>query len=121
MRGVIPDIENVRQAALKYDEAQKTGKAILLVANKELGEAYVEQLARADPDMIVYADLEEENPTEAEEEEEEEEKNRHIKLRHGDMKIYGFTEECAGCVRMKRGAQPPIVTTQNAARDSRQN
>lgn len=57
---VIPEIENLRQAQEKYDEAQKTGKALLLVVNKELGEAYVESLARCDPEMIVYADLEEE-------------------------------------------------------------
>ena len=60
LHSVIPEIENLRQATEKYDEAQNTGKALLIVVNKELGEAYVEQLARFDPEMIVYADLEEE-------------------------------------------------------------
>ena len=60
LHSVIPEIENLRQAAEKFDEAQNTGKALLIVVNKELGEAYVEQLARFDPEMIVYADLEEE-------------------------------------------------------------
>lgn len=58
---VIPDIENMRQASERYQEAQKSGKSLLVVVNKELGEAYVEQLARADPEMIVFAELEEEN------------------------------------------------------------
>jgi len=58
---VIPEITNLRQAQERYDEAQKTGKSLLLIVNKELGEAYVEQLARADPEMIVYADLESES------------------------------------------------------------
>jgi hypothetical protein len=57
---VVPEVENLRMAQEKYDEAQKRGKSLLLVCNKELGEAYVEQLARCDPEMIVYADLEEE-------------------------------------------------------------
>ena len=60
LQGVIPEIENLRQAQEKYQEAQNIGKALLLVCNKELGEAYVEQLARADPEIIVYADLESE-------------------------------------------------------------
>ena len=60
LKEVIPEIENLRQAQEKYDEAQKTGKSLLLIANKELGEAYIEQLARADPEMIVFAEMEEE-------------------------------------------------------------
>ena len=57
---VIPDIENLRQAQEKYEEAQKGGRALLLVVNQEQGELYVEQLARRDPEMIVFAELEEE-------------------------------------------------------------
>ena len=38
--------------------------------------------------------------------EEEEEKVRHIKLRKCDFKKYGHAEECAGCVRMRRGTKP---------------
>ena len=60
LKDVIPEIENLRQAQEKYTEAQNTGKALLLVVNKELGEAYVQQLARHDPEMIVFADIEEE-------------------------------------------------------------
>ena len=60
LKEVIPEIADLRQAQEKYDEAQKLGKSLLLIVNKELGEAYVEQLARADPEMIVYADLEKE-------------------------------------------------------------
>ena len=55
---VIPEIENLRQANEKYKEAQAQGKSLLLIVNKELGEHYVEQLARQDPEMIVFADLE---------------------------------------------------------------
>ena len=57
---VIPDIENHRQAQEKFTEAQAQGKALLIIVNKELGEHYVEQLARHDPEMIVFADLEKE-------------------------------------------------------------
>ena len=60
LKSVIPDIQNDRQATERYIEAQNTGKSLLIVVPKELGEAYVEQLARCDPQMIVYADLEEE-------------------------------------------------------------
>ena len=55
---VIPDIEKFQQAKEKYDEAESTGKAMLLVVPKEHAEAYVEQLIRAEP--MVYAEIEEE-------------------------------------------------------------
>lgn len=58
LQTVIPDIENFQQAKEKYDEAQSTGKAMLLVVPKEHAEAYVEQLIRAEP--MVYAEIEEE-------------------------------------------------------------
>ena len=55
---IIPDIENDRQAKEKYDEAESTGKSMLIVVPKEHAEAYVEQLIRAEP--MVYAEIEEE-------------------------------------------------------------
>ena len=55
---VIPDIENFKQAKEKYDEAESTGKSMLIVVPKERAEAYVEQLIRAEP--MVYAESEEE-------------------------------------------------------------
>jgi len=55
---IVPDIANLRQAAEKYEEAEKTGKALLITVPKELGEAYVEQLIRADP--MVYAEIKQE-------------------------------------------------------------
>ena len=58
LKAVIPDIDNLRQAKEKYDEAETTGKALLLVAPKEQAEHYVEQLIRADP--MVYGSIEEE-------------------------------------------------------------
>jgi ATP-dependent Clp protease adapter protein ClpS len=57
---VIPEIVNDRQAAEKYNECIRYGKAVLIVQPKELAEAYVEQLTRADPLMIVYSEIEEE-------------------------------------------------------------
>ena len=60
LKQCIPEIGNLREAQVKYKEAQSTGKSVLLVVNKELGEAYVEKLARHDPEMIVFADIEEE-------------------------------------------------------------
>ena len=60
LRTVIPEIENSRQAQEKFKEAQNNGKALLSVVNKELGEHYVDCLAKHDPEMIVFADLEEE-------------------------------------------------------------
>mgnify|MGYP006115223775 CR=1 FL=1 len=60
LRQVIPTVSNEREAKFIYDEAMNSGKALLIVVNKELGEAYVEQLARADEEIIVYATLEEE-------------------------------------------------------------
>ena len=57
---VIPEIENERQAAEKYEMAQNTGRALLIVTPKEIAEAYVEQLARCDPEMIVFSEIEEE-------------------------------------------------------------
>jgi len=56
---VIPEIDNLRVATQKYDEAQKHGKSLLLVVPKELGEAYVEQLIRAEKAMV-YAEIVEE-------------------------------------------------------------
>ena len=56
---VIPEIENLRQATERYQEAQKSGKSLLVVVPKEHAEMYVEQLARRDPEIIVYADIEE--------------------------------------------------------------
>ena len=44
---------------------------------------------------------------ETEEEEEEDNKNRYVKLRSRDFKIYGWTIACPGCVRMRRRAKPP--------------
>ena len=58
LKAVIPEIDNLRQAAEKYQEAQATGKALLLVVPKEQAEHYVEQLVRADP--MVYGSIEEE-------------------------------------------------------------
>ena len=46
----------MRQASEKFDEAQAQGKALLITVPKELGEAYVEQLIRAEP--MVYAEIE---------------------------------------------------------------
>ena len=60
LRTIIPDISNDREAKQRYEEAMGGGKALLTVVNKELAEAYIEQLARADPEIIVYADMEEE-------------------------------------------------------------
>ena len=42
LTSVIPDIQNDRQAKERYIEAQNTGKSLLIVVPKELGEAYVE-------------------------------------------------------------------------------
>ena len=41
------------------------------------------------------------------EEEEEEMKHRYLRLRPKDFAKYGYSEECAGCARMRRGAKPP--------------
>lgn len=60
LKQVVPDIENDRQAAERYKEAMLHGKSLLVVAPKEHAEAYVEQLARADPEMIVFAEATEE-------------------------------------------------------------
>lgn len=60
LQGVIPEISNERQAKERYEEAQLTGKSLLVTVPKEHGELYVEQLARADPEMIVFATIEEE-------------------------------------------------------------
>lgn len=60
LKSVIPDIENDRQAVERYNEAQMTGKSMLIVVPQEMAEHYVESLARADPEMIVYAMCEEE-------------------------------------------------------------
>ena len=60
LKGVIPDIDNDRDAKEKYLECQETRRALLIVVPKEHAESYVEQLARADPDYIVYSQIEEE-------------------------------------------------------------
>ena len=60
LKAIVPDIANDRQAQERYQEAQQHGKSLLLVAPKEHAEAYVEQLARADPDMIVFSEAVEE-------------------------------------------------------------
>jgi ATP-dependent Clp protease adapter protein ClpS len=59
LQQVIPDIANERDAKEKFDVAQSAGRSLLLVVNKELAEAYAEQLARCDPAMIVFAEIEE--------------------------------------------------------------
>ena len=60
LTSIIPDIANERQAQERYDEAQSTGKSLLTVVPQEHAEAIVEQLARCDPQMIVFAQCEEE-------------------------------------------------------------
>lgn len=60
LRGVMPEINNEREAKALYDECMAGGKALLMVCPKEHAEGYVEQLARADPDMIVYSEIVEE-------------------------------------------------------------
>ena len=45
------------QAQEKYNEAQMTGKALLIVVPKEHAEGYVEILIRSDP--MIYAEIEE--------------------------------------------------------------
>jgi len=57
---VIPEIENERQARERYEEAMSTGKSLLITQPKEQAEFFVEQLARADPQMVVYSTIEEE-------------------------------------------------------------
>ena len=57
---VIPEIANERQALERYEEAMATGRSLLVIQPKEQAEFYVEQLARADPEMIVYSQIEEE-------------------------------------------------------------
>lgn len=54
---VIPEIENRAQAGDKYQEAQASGKALLLTVPKEQAEHYVEQLIRSEP--MVYGEIEE--------------------------------------------------------------
>ena len=58
LKAQIPDIENLSQAKVVFEEAQASGKAVLLIAPKEHAEGYVEQLIRADP--MVYSEIEEE-------------------------------------------------------------
>ena len=53
---VIPEIENRAQAGDKYQEAQASGKALLLTVPKEQAEHYVEQLIRSEP--MVYGEIE---------------------------------------------------------------
>ena len=60
LSSVIPEIENDRQALERYEEAMKTGRSLLQTVPQEQAEFYVEQLARADPQMIVYSTMEEE-------------------------------------------------------------
>ena len=60
LKAIIPEVGNLRAAQEHFREAQSNGKSLLVVVHKELGEGYVEQLARADPEMIVYAELVEE-------------------------------------------------------------
>ena len=60
LKQVIPEIENERQARERYTEAMKSGRSLLVVQPKEQAEFYVEQLARADPQMVVYSTIEEE-------------------------------------------------------------
>jgi len=55
---VVPEIENLAQAGQKYQEAQNTGKSLLITVPKEHAEAYVEQLIRAEP--MVFAEAQEE-------------------------------------------------------------
>lgn len=47
---------------------------------------------------------EEEPPSE----EDMDERPRFLKLRKRDFKKYGYSEDCPGCVRMRRGAKPPV-------------
>lgn len=60
LKSIIPGIENDRQAAERYQEAMKSGRSLLITQPKEQAEFYVEQLARCDPDMIVFSTIEEE-------------------------------------------------------------
>ena len=60
LKECIPEIPNLRDAQQRFEEAQKTGKSLLVSVPKEHGEMYVEQLARCNEEMIVYADIEEE-------------------------------------------------------------
>ena len=60
LKEVIPEIPNLRDAQQRFEEAQAIGKSILVSVPKEHGEMYVEQFARANSEMIVFADLEEE-------------------------------------------------------------
>ena len=50
------------------------------------------------------------------EEEEEEEKHRYLRLRKKDFERYGYSDECAGCARMRRGAKPPYRHNQDCRR-----
>ena len=57
------------------------------------------------PDPKPDGTIEDEEP--ATEEEEEEAKRRYLRLRAKDFAKYGYSDECAGCARMRRGAKPP--------------
>jgi len=60
LQSVIPSITNSRQASERYNEAMSTGRSLLITQPKEQAEHYSEQLARCDPQMIVYSKIEEE-------------------------------------------------------------
>ena len=52
-------VPNERAAVAIYEECMKTGRSLVGLHPKEIAEMYVEQLARADPEMIVYSEIEE--------------------------------------------------------------
>ena len=52
-------VPNERAAVVIYEECMKTGRSLVGLHPKEIAEMYVEQLARADPEMIVYSEIEE--------------------------------------------------------------
>merc|ERR1711924_153013 len=61
LKNVIPDIENIMQAKQKFAEAQgPAGKSLLIIVPQEHAEGYVEQLIRADPEHLVFAEIEQE-------------------------------------------------------------
>ena len=98
-----------RRAEEKAEREKKRREKLerKLVKQSEENERLRWEVARAKRAMRTMAREIEKLGNSDDEKEEEESKNRHIKLRRGDFKRYGYTEECAGCVRMRRGAKPP--------------
>ena len=50
------------------------------------------------------------------EEEDEVTRRRYLRLRAKDFGKYGYSDECAGCTRMRRGAKPPYRHNQECRR-----